>query len=324
MSEAGDYTPSDWSRGHNFKQQTDDYAHRARSTYTKAVNSGVTLKDLVPAKISTNSKNIALIACDHTGSMGTKPSVIFGKFPYLEHEARTVYMGKDVVFSWISFGDANNPEIEKYPLQVRPFAADKASNDELNELVLEPDSGGGTQHETSELVPLYALYNVDAPNAKNPLLIILTDESPYANVTKETAKKIAKVELEKRISTDEIFERLAEKGYSTYIVQFPFNSGTLVDGPLTGTTKIVYDDWSALVGEDHVALLDDANRVVDVIMGIMAKEAKKVDVYYKEIKGRQTKEQVAIASKALKNIHAPKAPKLLSHFPHSTIRKPKD
>jgi hypothetical protein len=298
MSEAGDYSPGVWA-GHDFNSARRDYRSHAAASYSKAVKKGLASKDLIPKSISTKSLNPTVIITDETGSMGEWPATMFSKLPYLEHEAKTEYMGGDVEISWGAIGDA--PNGETYPLQVRPFTKGTDLADKLKELVIE-GSGGGTTQESYELAALYYARKVKMPNAIRPLLIFIGDESPYDYVDPEFAKSIVGVDTE-RIRTSVIFDEL-KRLYSVYFVQKPYGGEHLTDGPLTGTTKRVHGDWANLVGEDHIALLGDPNRVVDVIFGIMAREAGKIPYFKKEIEERQKPAQVKTTYAALHTIHA--------------------
>lgn len=299
MSEAGDYSPGVWA-GHDFNSARKSYASHAAASFTKAVDRGVTVKDLVPAALRTESTNPIVIDVDQTGSMGAWPATMFSKLPYLEHEAKTEYMGEDTEISWAATGDAHNGE--NYPVQARPFTKGKALASSLKEIVLE-GAGGGTTEEDYALTALYYARNVEMPNAIRPLFIIIGDESPHGYVAREHASEFARVSLEKRMKASEVFEELKKK-FSVYFIQKPYGAETLIDGPLTGVTKRVHENWAAIVGEDHIALLDDPSRVVDVIFGIMAREAGKVQYFDKELAERQRPEQVKTVKTALRTIHA--------------------
>ncbi len=322
MSESGDYNPSGW-KGHDFTSARRDYRDHAASSFSKAKSKGTTLKDLVPANLRTESENVLAVITDETGSMGEWPATMFSKLPYLEHEAKTEYMGEDVEISWGAIGDAHNNE--EYPLQARPFTNGKELAKKLKELVIE-GGGGGTTQESYEVAALYYARRVEMPNAVKSILIFIGDESPYNSIDPETAK-LAHVDLQKSIKTSDVFEELKEK-FSVYFVQKPYNSERLSDGPLTGTTKRVHEDWAELVGEDHIALLGDPGRVVDVIFGILAKEAGKVKYFKGEIEDRQTPEQVESVYTALRTIHAlPKgtpSKRLLNSGKSVTKRPPKN
>ncbi|OGZ99986.1 MAG: hypothetical protein A3D41_03330, partial [Candidatus Sungbacteria bacterium RIFCSPHIGHO2_02_FULL_41_12b] len=285
---------------HDFDSARRSYRSYAAGSYSKAVSKGVKAKDLVPKKLSTESTNPLVIITDQTGSMGEWPATMFSKLPYLEHEAKTEYMGKDVEISWGAIGDAHNGE--DYPLQVRPFAKGTDLAVRLKELVIE-GQGGGTTQESYELAALYYARNVNMPNAIRPLLIFIGDESPYNYVDPNQAETLAHINTKQKIKTDQVFEELKQH-YSVYFVQKPYGDDHLSDGPLTGTTKRVHEDWADLVGEDHIALLGDPERVVDVIFGIMAKEAGRVKYFKKELEDRQKPEQVKSVYTALRTVHA--------------------
>ena len=59
-----------------------------------------------------------------------------------------------------------------------------------------------------------------------------------------------------------------------------------------------------MLGAEHIAMLPSADRVVDVIFGILAQEKNRVDYFRKELEGRQRPDQVDTVYKSLKTIHA--------------------
>lgn len=299
MSESADYSPGVWS-GHDFASARNSYRSHAAASYSKAVSRGVTGKDLVPKSLSTNSTNPLVIVTDETGSMGEWPATMFSKLPYLEHEAKTEYMGEDVEISWAAIGDV--PNGEQYPLQARPFTKGTALKTKLEEIVIEGKGGGSTQ-ESYEFAALYYARNVKMPNAVKPLIIFIGDESPYPYVDPEDAKSVANVDIPQRMKTSQIFEELKQK-FAVYFIQKPYSSETFSNGPLTGTTKRVHEDWASLVDEDHIARLDDPGRVVDVIFGIMARESGKIKYFKKELENRQEPDQVKTVYTALRTVHA--------------------
>ena len=290
MSEGGDYSPGAWS-GHDFSEERKKYDESAGRSYENAQAQGKTLADLCPPTLSTKASFVLVINTDGTGSFGEWPATLFSKFPYLDHEIRTEYGAEDAEISFSVTGDARNGE--DYPLQARPFA--KGPQDlktRLGEIVLEKKGGGGC-HETYELAALYYARNCAMPKAKRkPIYILIADEMPYDSITPALAKRYAHVALQEDISTAEVFEELKKK-FSVYLVQKSY----------PGMTDRVRSVWASLIGDDHIAFLDDPNRVVDVIFGILAKEAERVDYFYQELTGRQRPDQVATVTKALTTIH---------------------
>ena len=298
MSEAGDYTPG-WV-GHDFDSARKDYRQHARTSLNVAVQKGVIVKDLVPESLYTESSNPTVVIYDQTGSMDEWPGVMFAKAVFFDHECRTEYRGEDVEYSWSAIGDAHNRE--RYPFQARNFTKGQSIESSLKEIVSERD-GGGQTYETYEYAALYYARNVEMPNAINPLLIFIGDESPYETIEPDLAKHLTHIELKKTMRTSDAFKELKQK-FTVYLIQKPYGSGTLTDGELTGTTKRVHDDWAKLVGEDHIVLLGDPNRVMDTILGIMAHEAGKTGEFTKELTDRQTPAQVKTVMTSLKTIHA--------------------
>lgn len=319
MSEAGDYNPGVWS-GHDFASARRNYKDYADTSMNKAIADRKTINDLVPTSLTTKSSSPVVVVTDETGSMNDWPATMFSKLPYLEHEAKTEYFESDVEFSWAAIGDAHNNE--SYPLQARPFAKGTELAKRLEELVIE-GNGGGTMHETYEYAALYYARNVVMPKAIRPLIIFIGDESPYDYVDTEIAKAIAHVELSKRLSTATVFEELKQK-FAVYFIQKPYSHETFSDKGLHGVSAEVNTNWAKLVGADHIALLAEPGRVVDVIFGIMAKEAGKISYFKKEIEDRQDPSQVKTVYTALKTIHTiDKSPtrKLLPG--RSVTRRPK-
>lgn len=296
MSEAGDYTPGAWA-GHDFDAARNAYKAYASRSYSDAVNSGKTVADLIPETLKTESTHPLVILCDVTGSMASWPATIFSKLPYLEHEAKTEYLGDDVE---VSFGAVGDQFSDRYSLQARPF--DKSVNLEarLKELIIEGGGGGSTQ-ESYELAALYYATKTEMPKAIKPVVIFIGDESPYDSVSVDSARRV-RCTLQSSMNTKAIFEALKNR-FEVFFIQKPY-SRTFEDE----TSRRVHNDWVGLLGEDHIARLDDPNRVVDVIFGILAQLSGKVAYFKKEIEDRQTLDQVKTVYKSLETIHSPGLP----------------
>lgn len=262
----------------------------------KSKNGGV----IVPDKISTDAKSPVVIITDGTGSMGAFPNTIFKKLPLLDDGIKD-YL-EDYAVSLMMIGDAGS---DKLPLQVQEFASGKDLVDKLNNLEIE-GGGGGNQVESYELAALYAARNIEIPKATKPVLIFICDEGLYANVDIKWAKTYAKVTLEDKMSTSELFDELKKK-FSVYCVRKHCDSyGIALDGDkMIGANKLIHERWAKLVGEDKIAVLLDASRVVDVILGLLAHETGKVDFFEKEINDRQKPEQVATVMKAMTSLKKP-------------------
>jgi len=294
MAETSDYDPGPW-RGHDFKDARVAYDKHAGRSYGEAVAAGKKALDLVPKGIKTKSESPLVIACDVTGSMGEWPATIFSKLPYLEKEGQE-YLGESMEISFAAIGDAVKGD--KYPLQVRPFVQGTGLADEIKALVIEGGGGGGGQ-ESYDLAAEYYAENVDMPNAvRRPIFIFIGDEGLYDELTPSNAQDYAQVKLKQNINLEEIFNNL-KKTYNVYVVRKSYGS----------SDSYIQAQWARLIGEDHICPLDDANRVVDVIFGILARETGRVDYFKKEIGDRQKPEQVSVVMKSLKTVHAAAAAK---------------
>lgn len=295
MSEAGDYSPGVWA-GHDFSSARRSYNDHVGRSYDDAMSKGKSAKDLVPDSLKTDSVAPFVVLCDVTGSMGEWPATIFSKLPYLDHEARTEYLGDDVEVSFAAVGDAT---CDHYPLQPRPFAKGKEMEMRLKELVIE-GGGGGQVMESYELAALYYARKVVMPNAATPVLIFIGDEKPYDTINKDLAALATGVKLQSDITTKEIFDELKQK-YSVYFVRKPY--GNSLPNSWDPVNKEIHKAWADLVGEDRIAILPEAGRVVDVIFGILANETGRIEYFRKELEGRQRPEQVRTVYTSLASIH---------------------
>ena len=300
MSESGDYNPGVW-KGHDFTSARRSYdAHVGRS-YSDAVSAGKGTKDLITEEVKTDSTAPLIIVVDETGSMGDWPATMFSKLPYLENETKE-YLGDDAEICFMAIGDAYCSE--QYPLQVRPFAKGLNLAKRLKELVIE-GGGGGQTTETYELAALFAARKIETPKAIKPIMIFIGDEQCYDTIPKDLAKKLVGITLEKTLTTKEVFKELTNK-YSVYLIRKPYETSS--GNTMSSTDKRITAHWAELIGEDHIAPLPEAARVVDVIFGILAKETNRIAYFEHELEDRQLADKggagkVDAVYKSLKTIH---------------------
>lgn len=301
MSESGDYSPGPWA-GHDFGTiARQSYDRDAGRSYERARAANVTASQLVPDFITTDTTHPLMIEVDFSGSMLGWPGVFMGKFPYLDHEVRTEYLSAAAEVCFMAHCDT----ADVYPLQVQPFAKGTEMKTRLEKLLLAGGGGGSNTYcEAHGLPALYSLHNVRMPKAIiKPICIFITDEMPHPVYSREHAEAYAKVHIEKQMTSDRIFEELMQK-FSVYVVLKPYSGPHEIENDtLTGVTKTVHDEWKRLVGSDRIAILPEADRVVDVIFGLLAQETGRVDYFRKEIEGRQKPDQVATVYTSLKTVH---------------------
>ena len=238
-----------------------------------------------------------VIACDVTGSMGDWPATIFSKLPYLDLEGKE-YLGEDMEISFAAIGDLYT---DKYPIQVREFVSGKDLEKVLKKLIIE-GNGGGQSCESYEAAAYYYANFVEIPNALKPIFIFIGDENIYDKIYYDDISKFVDLKNHKSefnkgvISTQELINELQRK-FSVYIIRKPYGSET------DSTNLNIQSNWEKLLGPDHVLILPDAKRVVDVIFGILAKETGRIEYFTKEITDRQKPDQVATVMKSLVSIH---------------------
>lgn len=291
MSENADYSPDEWA-GYDFSSARKAYDVHVDRSYNEAKEENVRAADLVPLSIKSKAKETLSIVFDVTGSMGNWASLIRGKFPYLEHECKE-YLGNDMEINFAAVGDAYADE---YPIQVRPFGRGKALWEELPKLIIE--GGGGSQsRESYELMCLYYSRNVELPNCKNPILILIGDEAFHPTVLRKHAK-LVNISLESDMGAEEIFDEVTQK-YSVYLIRKPYTSRS---GDLKEAD--IHKKWEDILGGERIGILNTPESVVDLIFGILAKEKNRIEYFKKEIEGRQRPDQVATVYKALKTIHS--------------------
>lgn len=312
MAETADYDPGDW-KGYDFKSARKTYdAHVGRS-YTDAVSHKVDAASLIPENVKTDSAAPLVICCDVTGSMGDWPATIFSKLPYLDKEGKE-YLGEDMQISFAAAGDIFS---DKYPLQVRPFVTGTALADELAKLVIEKN-GGGTYMESYDIAAHFFANNCElSPKALNPIMIFIGDEGLYDFLDMDGAEKWCKSKPEKRMEVKDVFTTLKRK-FTVYLVRKPYGSNNV--NTTDELNMKIQKQWENILGEDHVCILPNADRIVDVIFGILARETSRVDYFRKELKDRQSKDvggdkKIEIVLKSLHSIHDDLPLEVLSPIP---------
>lgn len=307
MSETNDYKPAPHWSGYDFGAARRAYDDIAPKRKAEAAKLGLDASTLVPDELETDAEAPLIIACDETGSMGEWPKTIFSKLPYLEHEVKE-YLGDDARICFAAIGDAFS---DKYPLQVQPFVTEAALKTSLEKLIIE-GQGGGSSQESYDLAALYFARNCHCPKAiRRPIMIFIGDEGIYPDVDAENARKWAKTDLEKRTTAKSVFAELTKK-FNVYVVRKPYQCST---NDRSEADKRIEEQWISFLGPDHVVNLPLADRVVDVIFGILAKETGREDYFSKELEDRQLKDKggkdkVDMVMTALRTIH-PKSRKKL-------------
>lgn len=259
------------------------------------------IDDLVPQSLETKSESPLVVACDVTGSMQEWPKIIFDKLPLLYGELKKAYFkDKNPEISFAAIGDAY---CDQYPLQVQKFDSDKSLDDRLGALILE-GGGGGQIYESYELAALYYARNVKMENATKPIFIFIGDEGVYNSINNDQAAAWARININERLTTKQVIGELMQK-YSVYLVRKLYDEGS--GDNMGDNDKEIQKQWKGLLGPNRVAILPQPERIVDVILGIVANDTGMTAYFDKELTQRQTPDQVKTVMKTLKAVTQPKA-----------------
>lgn len=204
------------------------------------------------------------------GSAGRKTSSSPGGSPVTTTDGRKI-----LELQFIGFGDA---DISSDTIEVAPPGSGPELDGYLHHM-RKDCSGGGNDHESSDQALLFADRMVRLPEGvRQKLFVIVTDE-PYPDVIDpEHARRWLGVTLQGPTPLAKVVDSLRARGWSLWCVQKPL-SGDLY-------TQETRRKWQALLGEERVLPLEDARRVVDVILGIVAIQAGKFDVFTADLTSR--------------------------------------
>lgn len=319
MAETIDYDPGDW-KGYDFKSARATYDKHVGRSYTDAVSKKVSATSLVSDSIKTESTCPLVICCDVTGSMGNWPATIFSKLPYLDLEGKE-YLGEDMEICFCAVGDIFS---DQYPLQVRPFTTGTNMKEELEKLVIE-GNGGGQCMESYDIAAHYFAENCEMPKALNPIIIFIGDEGLYDFLDMEGAEKWSRAKPEKRMDVSQVFKALKKK-FTVYLIRKSYGSTTANE--MSSYDAKIHKQWADLLGDDHICVLPAADRVVDVIFGILARETNRIDYFRDELNDRQGKdddgeEKIDIVLKSLNSVHASSSKKLVSKSRDKSVTRSK-
>ena len=172
----------------------------------------------------------------------------------------------------------------------------KATFDEVKDafakLVVE-GGGGGQPYESYELMAGYFLHGVKvATDCAKPILVFIGDESPYSMVN-ASQLRVFGIDIE-NMPTEQAFKQLREV-YDIYLIHKPYDNSASI----TATVRSV---WAPLLPPEHIIPLAEAERVVDVLFGILGSATGKVEYFENELILRQTPAQVVTVMSSLKKL----------------------
>ncbi|MFC1608703.1 hypothetical protein ACFL2R_03805 [Patescibacteria group bacterium] len=262
-----------------YSKPSDSQGKKSRSIQSASLG-----KAPVGQIIKSDAENIINVRIDVTGSNRANAEVFFKKLPLLYVEASRCMSDLE-----ISFGAAGDAYTDDYPLQVRDFGQGPELDAELN--ALHPEGyGGGQGKETYELNAYYDLKCCEIPNAVNPFYFLLCDEGFYPEVQPSHVRKYIGIDMDEPMSAKEVFQQLMQK-FNVYILRCRYNN--------VHENK-VHQQWVDMFGPKRVVLLEEAARVVDCMIGIIAAETGEFDDFSQRLSSRQTSVQVDSVMKSLR------------------------
>lgn len=232
--------------------------------------------------LKSNAANVIIAVMDVTSSMQEWPQEVFRRLPLLFNEAVSYFGNDDLEILFIAHGDART---DNFPIQVSRFGKGEELDQILSSFYMKC-GGGGQGDESHELVAYYLLKQVDTSSAKNVYTFFVTDEAACDDIDETLVKEHLglrnDVELQK---TADVFLGLRRRMNIFTILCQTKNSRYNPDS--------IKRRWEANVAKENIIPLDDSRRVVDVMLGTIAKLTGQLDTFTKSLIGRQQGSQFA-------------------------------
>lgn len=249
-------------------------------------NAGKIIREAFDSDDHPNSVPIAVVF-DETASMGGIPRVLQAKLPELHGLVLRKGYVEDPQFLFGAIGDAINRE--KAPLQLGQFEADNRGDEQLENIYLEANGGGGN-HESYALAAYYLAYHTALDSVekrgKKGYVYLIGDERLYEVVTEQEVRTYigeeAGDEFRKRFEGDtapttRIFQDLQDKFEVFFIFasQGSYESEQVVpesaagNGGWHGEAAL---GWESVLPKDRILTLQDGDAVCEVIalsLGVM-------------------------------------------------------
>lgn len=245
-------------------------------------------------------KNVIILNLDRTGSMGDWRDEIMARLPVLFKEAGK-YLGESIEIVFTGFGDLEFGDT----FNVAPSGCGPELDGYLVALS-KHENGGGNGVESSEMPAVYALNNIDLSAARNVFYFTVTDEGFYPQVKDSHVDALMGLRSTEP-NAAKVFQALKVKAH-VFTVLAQTNT----------VNHRIQKQWEDAVGAENVVELDDARRVVDVLLGVMSKMQGLYDQFSVDLNGRQSPTQYGqvniqtVHQACSKVIGAPAAPSVIA------------
>lgn len=233
--------------------------------------------DLSPRKhIKTTKDNVLIVSMDRTGSMGTWRAEIFQRLPLLYKEAQK-YLGESLEIIFMGFGDV---QLCGDKFDVAPSGCGPELDGYITALDGQAD-GGGNAKESAELPAYYVSKQIDTSDAKAVFFFTITDEGFYDDVSEADVEALLGLRADaETVDSCHLFQSLKTR-MNAFVIRAETDSYSGY-----AQTKI-NDQWKRALGEDCYVPLDDARRVVDVMLGVIAKVRGQFNQFSQDLSKRQ-------------------------------------
>ncbi len=257
--------------------------------------------------LSSIAANVVIVSLDVTGSMCEWPQEIFKRLPLLYVDLVRYFGSDDVEVLFIAHGDASGSD--RYPIQVGRFA--RGSDLDAILASLEREGGGNgrqAQRESHELVAYHLVERIDTRSAQNVFAFFITDEAGYDTVDAGQVDRLLGVPVNRElVKTKDVLARLSVSA-DVYAV---------VCDTKTYSHPIAPEWWRGMLGREQVLILDDARRIVDVLLGVMAGKVGKdrefdIDLTKRQVGLPHGRDNIANVHKTLAIVRRGGVTKLLS------------
>lgn len=267
----------------------DEAEEKGPRTYSTKKTPKLELVDPKGKNISSESENPIVIAVDVTGSMQTWPAEIFDRLPLL-YQTLSKYR-PDVEFSFSAIGDAIS---DQWPVQVGDFGKGPTLDDVLKAIYAEGGGGPGIR-ESYELWAYFMNEHAKTPKAKSPFMIIMGDEKFYDTINPEQVKKYLGDKIQVT-DAKQVWQSLSQK-FDIYLLRKSY----------APYDKEICSQWTEAIGQQKIIPVTDPTRVVDVAMGIIARNWGHFDDFTKNLSARQDNSEIGKVMTSLRYVPIPSA-----------------
>lgn len=222
----------------------------------------VVIKGYPEAKhaLKSTASNVIIVVVDVTKSMSTWPGEIFARLPTFYIEACQYLGTNDLEILFIAHGDVRT---DNFPIQVSKFGRG-AELDPILASFYTKCGGGGQGDESQELVAYYLLKQVDTSTAQNVYTFFITDEAACDNIDPQYVQEYLEIPMDCELkSTKDVFTSLQRKG-KVFTILCETNNPRY-------DSLAIHHRWETHLGPNKIIPLNDSRRVVDVMLGAVAK-----------------------------------------------------